>query len=102
MDISNQGRSERNKTIIRRIFEECFNQGNFALADEYVAPSFVGPYGTGPDALRRTARFLRTMFGEARFTIENIIAEDDLVAVRWSMSGAHVGPIFGTTPTGKP
>jgi predicted ester cyclase len=102
MDSTESTRLSANKEVVRRIFEECFNQGNHALCDEFVSPRFVGPHGTGPDGLRGTIAFVEKMYGDARYTIELLIAEGDLVAVRWTLSGTHHGPIFGTTPTGKP
>jgi len=102
MDSTESTRLSANKAIVRRIFEECFNQGNHALCDEFVSPRFVGPHGTGPDGLRGTIAFVNKMYGDARYSIELLIAEGDLVAVRWSLSGTHHGPIFGIAPTGKP
>lgn len=32
---------EENKVVSRRVNEECFNQGNLAVADEYVAADYV-------------------------------------------------------------
>ena len=102
MSASSITREAANKAIIRRIFEECFNQGNLSLCNEVASPRLVGPHGAGPEGLRATIQFVRGQFGSPRFTIEDIIAEGDTVAVRWSMSGTHSGPLFGTTPSGKP
>ncbi len=30
--------SEENKAVVRRVWEEIANQGNFAVADELIAP----------------------------------------------------------------
>ena len=32
---------EQNKTIVRQLIEEVFNQGDIALADTLVAPDFI-------------------------------------------------------------
>ena len=32
--------TEENKAIIRRYFEELFNQGNFSVADEIIAEGY--------------------------------------------------------------
>jgi predicted ester cyclase len=36
-----------------------------------------------------------------KFSIEDILATDDKVALRWTMTGTHEGPMFGEEPTGK-
>jgi len=44
---------------------------------------------------------LRQVYGEPRFVVEDLIAEDDKVLLRWSFTGKHIGPIMGVNPTGK-
>ncbi|UCF17494.1 MAG: ester cyclase, partial [Phycisphaerales bacterium] len=41
-------------------------------------------------------------FPDFRVTIENIIAEADMVGVRWTMNGTHLGELMGIPPTGRP
>jgi predicted ester cyclase len=36
-----------------------------------------------------------------RVTIEELIAERDLVAARFTGQGTHLGELFGTPPTGR-
>ncbi len=38
---------------------------------------------------------------DARFELEEIIAEGDTVAVRFAMTGVHTGEFLGIPPTGK-
>jgi predicted ester cyclase len=43
----------------------------------------------------------RAAFPDARITVEQQLAEGDLVATRWSGRGTHDGELMGVSPTGK-
>jgi steroid delta-isomerase-like uncharacterized protein len=98
--------AEENKAAFRRTYEEIFNQGSFAAADELIAPDYVDheehPGNVpGPDAVRTVAAMLRTAFPDLHFTIEELITEGDLVAGRLTMRGTHDGPLMGLPATGR-
>jgi steroid delta-isomerase-like uncharacterized protein len=85
-----------NKATIRRVYEQCINAGEFELLDAIVAPEFVGPNGeTGAAGLRRTFAALRVAFPDLHYTLEDVFAEGDRVAVRWTWEGTHTAPIRG-------
>lgn len=96
-----------NKAQFRRIYEELFNQGNVAIADELVAPDFLnhevppGMNNRGPDSMRQLIKMLRTAFPDLHVTIEDIVAEEDTVVGRVTMSGTHHGSYLGIPPTGR-
>jgi steroid delta-isomerase-like uncharacterized protein len=99
--------SEQNKAAARRIAEEFFAGGNFKIADELVDASFVGhdiaspePI-RGPEGLKQQAKGYRDAFPDLNLTIEEQIAEGDMVATRWTATGTHKGDLFGISPTGK-
>jgi predicted ester cyclase len=105
--------SAANKELVRRHFEELFNRGNLAAADELVARDYVehavAPFGRdepgqvdGPEAMRRTVEWLRAQFPDVRMTIEEIVAEGDTVAARVLSEGTNLGPLNGVVPpTGR-
>ena len=107
--------TEANKALVRRLFEEVFNNRNLALADELVDPTGVNhetPPGTppesegpatpaGPEHVRQVVGLLATAFPDFRFTIEDLIAEGDAVVMRAIFSGTHLGEFMGIPPTGK-
>jgi steroid delta-isomerase-like uncharacterized protein len=97
--------SEANKALIRRHLE-IFNAWNVALVDELLAPdvSFRAAGFTevkGREAFRQLIPAIRTAFPDGKFTIETIIAEGDVVAVRWHWRGTHQGAYMGIAATGK-
>jgi steroid delta-isomerase-like uncharacterized protein len=98
---------ETNKAIARRIVDEMFNQGRLEAADEIVTPDFVGhdPASpepiAGPEGLKRNVEGYRTAFPDVRLTIDDEIAEGDLVVTRWTGRGTHQAELFGIPATGK-
>jgi steroid delta-isomerase-like uncharacterized protein len=98
--------SEENKAIIRRFVEEAFNEGNLDVADEVYAPDFVshestGPVGRDPEYVKQFVGTYRGAFPDGHTTFEDVIAEGDRVAYRWSFRGTHRGELMGIPPTGK-
>jgi steroid delta-isomerase-like uncharacterized protein len=99
--------SEANKAISRRVVEEVFNDGRLEAADELVAADFVGhdpalpEPSMGPEGLKQQAEGYRTAFPDMRLQIDDIIAEGDRVATRWTARGTHEGELFGIPASGK-
>ncbi len=98
--------SEENKALIQRFVEEAFNRGNLDVADEIYAPNFIsheptGPEERSPEYVKQFVNTYRTAFPDGHTTIENLIAEGDEVAYRWTFRGTHQGELMGITPTGK-
>jgi steroid delta-isomerase-like uncharacterized protein len=92
---------ETNKQNIKRLFE-TFNQGELSLVDTLVAPEYVGPQGDkGPAGFKAVIGGLRAAFPDLHYTVDEALAEDDLVAVRWHWTGTHQGPFRAFPATGK-
>ena len=97
--------TEANKILARRVFEEVLNGRNLNLLDELAAPDYVehSPLpgqGTGIEGIRDRYTILFNAF-DFEFTIEDVIAEDDKVVLRWTQTGTHIGPILGMPRTGR-
>ena len=97
--------SEANKIVARRLVEEAFNKGNYGVIEELVAPTIVnhdpatgGETGVAGGGER--SRY-RSAFPDVKITIEEQVAEGDLVASRWTATGTHKGELMGISPTGK-
>jgi steroid delta-isomerase-like uncharacterized protein len=97
--------TEENKTIVRRGFEEGVVQGNLAVVDELIAPSFVHhnfPDARGTEGFKRMIGMFKSAFPDMEITIDEMIAEGDRVATRGSFTGTHRGDFMGIPATGKP
>lgn len=95
-----------NKALVRRFFEEVWSTGDIARRDDFLAPEYRGHVSSAPQAIDRdgwTAWFqgFRSAFPDARFTLEDMIAEDDRVAARLTMRGTNSGPLNGIPATGR-
>jgi ketosteroid isomerase-like protein len=99
--------SEGNKNVVRRLFEELWNKGHLAVADELFAPTYAHhdpstpDFGRGPESEKKRATLYRTAFSDFRLMAEDIIAEGETVVARWSCRGTHKGDLGGIAPTGK-
>lgn len=99
--------STQNKLILRRFFEELFNQGKLAAADEIVSATNrnhnAAPGETpGRVGLTHFITDLRTAFRNLNFTIDDQVAEGDKVVTRWNATGIYQGKFAGVPVTGKP
>ena len=97
--------TEDNKTLVRRFYEDVFNQRNLALVDELCSTTHV--FHNPPTTLRGREEFKQllsvylTAFPDARFTVEDEIAEGEKVTSRYTFRGTHQGELMGIPPTGK-
>ena len=97
-----------NKDVVRRFIEECVNTHRSELLADYVDAGLRAHPGTpgaapdtdGLDAIREAFQRFRTAFPDLHITPEEMIAEGDLVAVRWTATGTHSGELAGIAATG--
>ncbi len=98
--------SAENKTLVRRWFDEVWNKGRAAAIDELLASHAV-VHGLGAVDLQGSAGFkpfhaaYLGAFPDLNIQIDDVIAEGDIVAVRWSCTGTHRGDGLGFAATGK-
>jgi len=93
------------KTQLERIPLEVFNQGNFGLIDELIAPDFVEHYvqpGVPPtrDGFMQLAIALRSAFPDLHYTVEDAIEAGDKIVHRLAASGTMKGDFLGIPATG--
>ena len=96
--------SERNKALVRRVIEQAVNRANLAVADELIATDYVYHEPTagekrGREGFKQLIIVFRTAFPHLRVTVDQQIAEGDVVATRWTATGTHRGKLSGTATT---
>ncbi len=97
---------EENKSIVRRFFEVGPSKGDLEAANELLAPDFVLhvplPCSPGIQGIDEVIIACRAAFQDLHVTVEDMVAEKDMVAARFTARGIHMGAFMGLTPTGKP
>jgi steroid delta-isomerase-like uncharacterized protein len=89
-----------NKQIVRRLFEDGFNHQRADVIESLVAPDYVDAAGErGPAALTQVMVRLHGAFPDLAYTVEELVAEGDRVAVRWTWKGTHQGAFRTVAPT---
>ena len=85
-----------NKAAMRRIMEEVINEQHLDAADDLFSdehelhPETPG-VGRGAEGMKRAFAGLHEEFPDVRVTIESIVAEEDMVAVRLTYTGTDAG-----------
>lgn len=101
---------EENKQVVQRWFEEVWNKGRAAAIDELFAEDGIahgladesGAPLLGPAAFKEFHQKFRGAFPDIVVTIEDAVAEGDMVAARCSVRAVHAGDDLGFAATQKP
>jgi steroid delta-isomerase-like uncharacterized protein len=98
---------EENTALVRRVvsaFQEVWRSGDFDLVDPLFAPDFINHTPGFPPNLsgfKQAMPMFRSAFPDLHIALEDLIAEDDRVAIRITNRGTHQGELMGIPPTGK-
>lgn len=97
--------TETNKQIVRRLLEGFWNFEKLQALDQILAPDYVFHDAVGdthgiPEFRQELAEEMEA-FSDIRITIEDMVAEGDLVSVRYKTSYVHHGEFMHAYPTGK-
>ena len=99
--------SEANKDCVRRLYEDVWTRGKVGLLDTLIGAAYVdhnpaSGQAAGAGGVKARVETLREAFPDLRFAVEDLVAEGDLVAARFSWRGTHKGEAFlGIPPSGK-
>ena len=88
-------------------FVDAVNAQDYARLDGIVASDYVDHdpipgQGPGIAGLKGAYESFAGTFPDIRFTLEDVVAEDDLVVARGVLAGTNQGPFMGIPPTGRP
>lgn len=97
---------ESNKALIRRLFEEVFPAGDTTAVRDLVAAQTIDHdpmpgQPPGAEGIEYVVSTLYTAQPDLQFTIDDLFAESDRVAIRWTQRGTNTGPMLGQPPSGQ-
>jgi len=101
----NHGTAQVNKRIMERFTSEFLPTGDPSLARKFISPDivmhFAGTTQQGRDTYLGIVAANMKAFPDLKWTVEDMRAEGDTVAIRYTMTGTHKGPFAGVEATGK-
>lgn len=98
--------SQEDNITAQQRFGAAVNSGVLQELDDLVAPDCIehdpAPgQGPGPQGYRDMFAELRTAFPDLHVEVEHLTATDDDVAIAYTLTGTHQGPLMGHEPTGR-
>lgn len=96
------------KLFLKRYVEQVWQRGNLAALGKYVSTDCIYhdtalPYTlNGPNALADYISHVRSALRDWHFHAEDVIGEEETIAVRWIVQGVHQGLLAHLPPSGRP
>jgi steroid delta-isomerase-like uncharacterized protein len=95
------------ESVVKRWWEELWNQGNLALADEIISPEYTNHDPASPwvpsgiDGCKTLVTAYRTVFPDIHFAIEQQFAAGNTVVSHWRCTGTQRAEVMGIAASGK-
>ena len=98
--------TDQAKRVVTDFLKVVMSGGDAAAADQFIDASFHDhqPWPGHPGTLEGFKAGLvefRQAFPDARFEVERLVAEKDVVSALVTLSGTHLGPFMGAPASGK-
>lgn len=96
---------ENTIALLHRYIAGVWDVGNLAALDDFLSPDYrrhvsVSAPPLTRDGQRQRLAAVRAAFPDVTLTVEDVVAQDDRVAFRSTLSGTHRGSFLGIAPTG--
>ena len=100
--------AEENIQLMRRWFQEVWNEGRMETVHELLSPDSVarGQRGAeaeirGPEEFEKFVREIRGAFSNIQMKVEDVFGAGDKVVLRWSATMTHTGDAMGFPASGQ-
>ena len=95
----------RNKEMIRRLYEEAWNERDLSVAEEIHADEWVHHNPSNPvdiegfEGWKQHFEMATDAFPDVEFILHDIVAEEDAVVAFWTFTGTHEHEFAGIPAT---
>ena len=91
---------------IQQKFGTAVNTGQLELLRDVVAADSVDhdpapDQGPGPEGYIRLFSSLRTSFPDLAVSVDQLVTDEDKIALAYTITGTHKGEFLGVAPTGR-
>lgn len=98
--------SEQNRALVRRFYEEVFNNHKIDAIGDICAADFVDHtampgQAPGLEGIKQMFAMFNRAFPDMHIDIEDMVAEREVVVTRFTITGTHKGELMGTPATNK-
>jgi len=98
--------SEENKELEHRMYEEINNKKNMAALEQFYSADWVCHPSSpgmplGLDGMKQRMKDDYLALRDMQVILEDMVAEGDKVACRWTATATHKGKFMGVPPTNK-
>lgn len=98
--------AQGNEAIVRRFYDELWNEWRLGAADEIVSPAIrfrgsLGTTATGREEFIRYTETVRAAFPDWHNRVDELLCSGDRVATQMTWSGTHRGDLGGIAATGE-
>ncbi|MDQ0114223.1 ester cyclase [Paenibacillus harenae] len=90
-----------NVETVNEFIEAFWNQSELDCVDRFLSADYQELSYQSKDGLKQFAAKILEAFPDKRYTVEEIIGQEDKVLARMTVKGTHLGMFFGTAPTGN-
>jgi steroid delta-isomerase-like uncharacterized protein len=99
--------TENKDIVLRQWYQELWDNWKIGVADALLTPDYAlhvsgSPTPFNRDAVKQVVAMYGAAFPDLKHTVDEMIAEGNTVAARWTVRGTHRGEFQGVAPTGRP
>ena len=98
--------SKEQNIATQQLAGEAVNSGQLEKLRDVFHPDVVDhdpapDQGKGPEGYIRFFTGFRTAFPDLAVSVDHLVVDDDNIAMAYTVTGTHNGPLAGIPPTGK-